>query len=190
MGTPQTVEAQRQALLSQFPGQLDYWANFSGITPEQLASKGLGITPEQLMQSRMENVNVGPSTGQTNLASILGIAPAANISGQRQVWSMQDPGALYRQNVGLYQQKVEQEAAAARAAQLAAQQAAAAEAQRQAQLEQQQSYSGGQGDYDSGSSYGDYSAEGGDSSSGDTSGGDYTDFGPDYDYDAAYGDNY
>jgi hypothetical protein len=190
MGTPQTREAQRQALLSQFPGQLDYWANFSGITPEQLASKGLGITPESLIQSRMENVNVGPSTGQTNLASILGIAPAANISGQRQVWSMQDPGALYRQNVGLYQQKVEQEAAAARAAQLRAQQQAEAEAQRQAQLEQQQNYSGGQGDaggYDGG----DYSSSSdGESYSGDTSGGGYTDFGPDYDYDAAYGDTY
>jgi hypothetical protein len=190
LGTPQTAEAQRQALLSQFPGQMDYWSNFSGITPEQLASKGLGITPEALMQSRMENVNVGPSTGQTNLASILGIAPADTISGQRQVWSMQDPGALYRQNVGLYQQKVEQEAAAARAAQMRAEQAAAAEAQRQAQLEQQQSYSGGQGDaggYDGG----DYSSSSdGEAFSGDTSGGGYTDFGPDYDYDAANTGNY
>jgi membrane protein involved in colicin uptake len=77
----------------------------------------------------MQNVNVGPSAGQTNLSNILVLAAPEAMTGQKQVWSMQDPGATYRQNVGLYQQKVEAEqAAAARAAQLAAQQQAAAEA--------------------------------------------------------------
>lgn len=191
LGTPQTAEAQRQALLAQFPQQLDYWANFSGITPEQLASKGLGITPESLMQSRMESVDVGPSAGQTNLANILGIGAPGALTGQRQVWSMQDPGALYRQNVGLYQQKVaEEQAAAARAAQLAAQQAAAAQAAQEAQS-RESSY-GDFGDRDStsyGGGYSDYS-DYSDSYSGDTSGGGYTDFGPDYDYNSAYGDTY
>lgn len=149
-GTPQTAEAQRQALMQQFPAQLDFWANFSGITPEQLQSKGLGISPESLMQSRMENVNVGPSAAQTNLSSILGLASPEAMTGQRQVWSMQDPGALYRQNIGLYEQRVAaDQAAAARASQLAAQQQAA----RQAEIDRQseiQVYGSGSGDRDSG----------------------------------------
>jgi hypothetical protein len=167
-GTPQTAEAQRQALLQNFPAQLDYWANFSGITPEQLQAKGLGISPESLMTSSMQNVNVGPSAAQTNLSNILGLAAPEAMTGQKQVWSMQDPGALYRQNVGLYQQKVEAEqAAAARAAQLAAQQQAAAEAEA-AKRQNTDLYGGGEREDGSVSDYGyDSGSESSSSSYGD-----------------------
>lgn len=181
--SPEALQAQREGMTSQNQQMLNQLFGMYGLTPDQVYGAGVQrLDPASFLNLKSQNVSVGASPGQTNLYNLLGDKAYApqTLTGTRSYYERADMAPAVTQAVAQWNQIQAQQQAAQ---QLAAQQAAAAQAAQEAQSTQ--------------SSYGDYSDNGGDdysssdySYSGDTSGGGYTDFGPDYDYNAAYGDTY
>jgi len=126
--SPEALTAQRNAMTAQNQQMLDQLFGMYGLNSQQIAAAGIqGVDPGRFLDLKTQNISVGPTQAQTNLANILGDSAYApqTMTGTKNYYERSDMAPAVTQAVGQWNQITAQQQAAA---QLAAQQQAAAEA--------------------------------------------------------------